>query len=112
MRKIAPERLNGLQFIRLSSLPFHQMVQLKDWLGEEEIFSIKGITIGNVINDIRAFCFHFITYFEPSMEKRDRKIIKRKTLNSRIQKRQKYKDFLNELKADENMTIPDSLDKI
>ena len=41
MKKIAPERLNGLQFIRLSSLPFNQMVRLRDWLGVDDIFSIS-----------------------------------------------------------------------
>ena len=40
MRKIPPEQFNGLQFVRLSSLPFHQMIRLKDWLGEEELISI------------------------------------------------------------------------
>jgi len=42
MRKIDPERLQGIEFIRLSSLPFSQMIRLKNWLAASDIFSIKG----------------------------------------------------------------------
>ena len=40
MRKIPPELSQGIEFVRLSSLPFHQMMKLRDWLSEEEIINI------------------------------------------------------------------------
>lgn len=79
---------------------------------KEKVFSIQGIKVGDLINDIRAFCFHFTVYFQPTMIIRDRKIARSKTLNSRIQKRQKYRNFLNELKTDDNLKLPDSLEEI
>ena len=41
MRKIPPEHFEDLHFIRLSSLPYLQMVRLRDWLGEAAIISIS-----------------------------------------------------------------------
>lgn len=40
MRKILPELLQSVEFIRLSSLPFYQMIKLREWLSEEEIINI------------------------------------------------------------------------
>ena len=41
MRKIHPERYNGVEFIRLSNLPFDHMVHLKSWLSDLGIFTIQ-----------------------------------------------------------------------
>lgn len=42
MRKLHPEQFNGTEYIRLSNLPFDQMIHLKNWLSDFGVFTIKG----------------------------------------------------------------------
>ncbi|MCG8307794.1 MAG: hypothetical protein MI975_10430 [Cytophagales bacterium] len=56
MKKIHPEKYNDTEFIRLSRLPFTQMLQLKNWLPEYSIFTIQGEN-GTIQN-----CVHYDDY--------------------------------------------------
>lgn len=64
MRKLHVEQFKGIEFIRLSRLPFNQMSLLKDWLSATDIFSIKtqdGIEYTCVRYEDYEFWFdHFI----------------------------------------------------
>jgi len=56
MRKLHPEQTNGTEFIRLSNLPFDQMLHLKNWISDFGICSIQ-IHDGGIQN-----CVHYEDY--------------------------------------------------
>lgn len=86
----------------------HQVQDQKN----EEIFTLKNKTVKEIIEHIRIFCFNFIRHFEPAYEFRNGKIVKRRTIFSRLEKNQLLKEFLKKLESEEDIKLPDSINNI
>ena len=56
MRKLHPEQHLGIEYIRLSNLPFDQMINLKNWLSDFGVFTIDAQE-GTIPN-----CVHYEDY--------------------------------------------------
>lgn len=79
---------------------------------KDDFYSLKGKLVGDVIENIRTFCFLFIKYFEPPYEITETVTRRRRTLNYRLSKIQKYKDFINSLSSDDDIKLPKSFEEI